>query len=78
MKTIAWKVKNPQSFELKIGNKGEKKMKDLTKEQQNYKAWEALKKLSTVLEKNNLIDNELRSYIWDLEDYLNDKLYYEK
>ena len=47
-------------------------------EKQNYKAWEALKKLQTVLEKNNLIDSELRSCIWDLEDYLNDKLYYEE
>lgn len=45
---------------------------------ENRKAWEALKKLETVLEKNNLIDSELRSYIWDLEDYLNDKLYYEE
>ena len=38
---------------------------------ENRKAWEALKKLETVLEKNNLIDSELRSYIWDLEDYIN-------
>ena len=45
---------------------------------ENRKAWEALKKLETVLEKNNLIDSELRSYIWDLEDYLNDKLYCEE
>jgi len=45
---------------------------------ENRKAWEALNKLKSILKKNNLIDSELRSYIWDLEDYLNDKLYYEE
>lgn len=34
------------------------------------KAWEAVNKLYLVLEKNNLLDTELRSYIWDLEDYI--------
>ena len=39
-------------------------------EQQNYKAWQAVEKLNTVLEKNNLLDTELLNYIWDLEDYI--------
>ena len=37
----------------------------------NRKAWEAIDKLYTILEKNNLLNAEIRSYIWDLEDYIN-------
>ena len=33
-------------------------------------AWQQLNKLYLVLEKNNLLDPELRNYIWDLEDYI--------
>jgi hypothetical protein len=38
---------------------------------ENRKAWDALEKLKTVLEKNELLDSELRSYLWDLENYIN-------
>lgn len=34
------------------------------------KAWQSVNQLYLVLEKNNLLDNELRNYIWDLEDYI--------
>ena len=31
---------------------------------------QAVNKLYLVLERNNLLDTELRNYIWDLEDYI--------
>lgn len=37
---------------------------------ESRKAWQKLEKLNIVLEKNNLLDNELRNNIFDLEDYL--------
>ena len=39
------------------------------------KAMQRLQRLKTILEKNNLLDRELRSDIWDLEDYI---MLYEK
>lgn len=42
------------------------------------KAWEALEKLNIILKKNNLLDTELKFYIWDLENYIKEKEEYEE
>ena len=56
-------------IKFKCDEKIEKKEKEIKME--NRKAWEAIDKLYTILEKNNLLNAEIRSYIWDLEDYIN-------